>query len=348
VTRTPEFDVVALGEVMLRLDPGEGRIRTARSFAVWEGGGEYNVARGLRRCFGLRAAVVTALVDNEVGRLVEDFVLQGGVDASLIRWLPFDGVGRAARNGLNFVERGHGPRPPLGVSDRGHTAVSRLRPGDVDWDHLFGVRGARCLHTGGVFAALSPSCADLAEEAMIAARRHGTLVSYDGNYRASLWAEAGGVAAARELEARLLDHADVAIGAGHRPCALTPEGAAAARESIDAIAAAHPRIAVAAATLRTVHSAARHDWGAVAWSREGGFVAATERRGIGVLDRIGAGDGFASGLLYGLLERGDLAQAVELGAAHGALAMTTPGDNSMATLADVEALIAPAEPPVRR
>jgi 2-dehydro-3-deoxygluconokinase len=343
-----DFDVVALGEVMLRLDPGEGRIRTARSFRVWEGGGEYNVARGLRRCFGLRTAVVTALVDNEVGRLVEDCVLQGGVDASLIRWLPFDGVGRAARNGLNFVERGHGLRAPLGVSDRGHTAVSRLRPGDVDWDHLFGVRGVRCLHTGGIFAALSPSCAELAEEAMIAARRHGTLVSYDGNYRPSLWADAGGLAAARELEARLLDHVDVAIGIGHLPCPMTPAGEAAAREAIQALASEHPGIDVIATTLRTVHSAAVHDWGAIAWSRGEGFAVAELRRGIDVLDRIGAGDAFASGLLFGRLEGRDLAEAVELGAAHGALAMTTPGDNSMASVADIEALIATAEPAVRR
>src|SRR5690348_1526422 len=149
------YDLVSLGEVMLRLDPGEGRIRTARSFTAWEGGGEYNVARGLRRCFGLRSAVVTALVDNPVGRLIEDFVLQGGVDTSLIQWVPYDGVGREVRNGLNFTERGFGIRGAVGVPDRGRTAASQMRPGDVDWDRIFGVEGARWFHTGGIFAALS-------------------------------------------------------------------------------------------------------------------------------------------------------------------------------------------------
>ncbi|MER6122192.1 sugar kinase, partial [Streptomyces sp. NPDC001795] len=163
------IDVVALGEVMLRFDPGEGRIRTARSFQVWEGGGEYNVVRGLRRCFGLRTGVVTALVDNAVGRLVEDLILQGGVDTSLIRWVPADGIGRTARNGLNFVERGYGIRGALGVSDRAHTAVSQLRKGDVDWDAVF-AGGVRWFHTGGIFAGLSDTTVDVADEAMAAAR----------------------------------------------------------------------------------------------------------------------------------------------------------------------------------
>ena len=149
------FDLVSLGEVMLRLDPGEGRIHTTRSFRAWEGGGEYNVARGLRRCFGLSTAIVTALADNPVGRLVEDLMLQGGVDLSYLRWVPYDGVGREVRNGLNFTERGFGPRGGVGCSDRGRTAVSQMRPEDVDWQGLFGRSGARLMHTGGVFSALS-------------------------------------------------------------------------------------------------------------------------------------------------------------------------------------------------
>ncbi len=193
------FDLVALGEVMLRLDPGEGRVRTARSFRVWEGGGEYNVARGLRRCFGLRTAVVTALADNDVGRLLEDLVLQGGVDTSLVRWAPFDGVGRTVRNGLNFTERGFGVRGAIGVSDRGHTAASQLKAGDVDWEHLFGTLGVRWFHTGGIFAALSETTPAVVEEAMSAAARHGTIVSYDLNYRPSLWKAVGGVERAREV-----------------------------------------------------------------------------------------------------------------------------------------------------
>ena len=161
------FDEISLGEVMLRLDPGDGRIKTARTFRAWEGGGEYNVARGLRRCFGLHTAVVTALADNEVGRLIEDFILQGGGDTSLIEWKPCDGIGRSVRNGLNFTERGFGLRGAVGVSDRGHTAASQLKPGDIDWDFIFGRLGARWLHTGGIFAALSETTAQAVLEAYL-------------------------------------------------------------------------------------------------------------------------------------------------------------------------------------
>lgn len=142
-----KFDEISLGEIMLRLDPGEGRIKTSRTFRAWEGGGEYNVARGLRRCFGMRTGVVTAFAENEVGYLLEDLILQGGVDTSLIRWVPFDGIGRSVRNGLNFVERGYGIRGAVSTSDRGNTAISQLKPGDVDWDYIFGTLGVRWLHT---------------------------------------------------------------------------------------------------------------------------------------------------------------------------------------------------------
>ena len=206
------FDAVSLGEVMLRLDPGEGRIRTARSFRAWEGGGEYNVARGLRRAFGLRGAVVTALADNEIGHLVEDFILTGGLDTSFVRWVAYDGIGRSVRNGLNFTERGFGLRGAVGVSDRGHTAASQLKPGDVDWDHLFGDLGVRWLHTGGIFAALSESAAATVIEAVTAAKRYGTIVSYDLNYRPSLWKAIGGQAKAQEVNRDIAEHIDVMIG----------------------------------------------------------------------------------------------------------------------------------------
>src|SRR5438045_5712562 len=146
-----KYDLVALGESMLRLDPGEGRVRTAREFKVWEGGGEYNVARGLRRCFGLRTAVATAFAENDVGRLLEDFILQGGVDTSFIKWRPYDGVGRTVRNGLNFTERGFGIRGAVGIPDRGHTAAAQLKPGDFDREESLSTQGVRCLHTGGLF-----------------------------------------------------------------------------------------------------------------------------------------------------------------------------------------------------
>ncbi|WP_299054223.1 sugar kinase [uncultured Nocardioides sp.] len=330
------YDVVALGEVMLRLDPGEGRIRTARRFDVWEGGGEYNVARGLSSVFGHRAAVVTALVDNEVGRLVEGLVRSSGLDASLVRWSPFDGVGRAARNGLNFTERGFGVRGALGVSDRAGTAISRLGPGQVDWDDLLGRRGVRWLHTGGILAGLSESCTALALEAMTAARRHGTAVSYDTNYRPSLWAGSGGHARAREVNRELAQHADVVLG-GPADFPDPPEGGDLLAD-LATLGASLPTASVVASTRRVVHSAGDNDWQVVGWSAATGALTSVARDHLAILDRVGGGDGFASGLVHGLLEGAGLQRALELGAAHGALAMTTPGDTSMATQAEVEAL----------
>src|SRR3954463_12496499 len=206
------WDLVSLGEVMLRLDPGDGRVATTRSFQVWEGGGEYNVARGLKRCFGLDAAVVTALADNPVGRLVQDLIYQGGVDQSHVRWVKDDGVGRAVRNGLNFTERGFGVRAALGCSDRGHTAVSQLKPGEIDWEKIFGREGARWFHTGGIFAALSETTPAVAREAMESARRHGTVISYDLNYRPSLWKSIGGQKRAQEVNRQLAPFVDVMLG----------------------------------------------------------------------------------------------------------------------------------------
>jgi 2-dehydro-3-deoxygluconokinase len=347
------WDLVSLGEVMLRLDPGEERIHTARSFRAWEGGGEYNVARALRRCFGLRTTVVTALVDNPVGRLVEDLCLQGGVDLSHVRWVADDGVGRAVRNGLNFTERGFGLRRAVGVSDRGHTAASQLRPGEVDWDALFGGEGARWFHTGGIFAALSATTADVAAEAMAAARRHATIVSYDLNYRPSLWKGIGGQARAREVNRALVPLVDVLLGNEEDfTAALGYEvaGLDATLSSLDpasygrmmaAVAAAHPNLSVVAATLRVARTASRNDWGALCLA--GGEVhVAAFREGLEILDRVGGGDSFASGLIYGLLAGFPPGRALEYGAAHGALAMTTPGDTSSATLAEVEAVVAGA------
>ena len=354
------FDVVALGEIMLRLDPGVGRIRNAREFRVWEGGGEYNVARGLRRCFGQRTAVVTAFADNEVGRLLEDFVLQGGVDTSLVRWVASDGIGRTVRNGLNFTERGFGVRGALGVSDRGNTAASQLRPGDVDWEHLFGTLGVRWFHTGGIFAGLSETTPEVVAEAVDAASRHGTVVSYDLNYRPSLWQGIGGVERAQEVNRRLARHIDVMIGNEEDFTAclrlevegvdenLRDLGTAAFRKMIERAAEEFPNFAVVATTLRTVHSATVNDWSAIAWSPATGFVDATPRPGLEVLDRVGGGDSFASGLIFGLLQSDDLQRALELGAAHGALVMTTPGDTSAATLAEVEALVRGAGARVKR
>ena len=344
------WDCLSLGEVMLRLDPGEGRIHTARQFQVWEGGGEYNVARGLRRCFNLHTAIATALADNPVGRLVEDLTLQGGVDTSLLKWIPYDGVGRNVRNGLNFTERGFGIRGALGVSDRGNTAASQLKPGDIDWEHIFGKLGVRWLHTGGIFAALSATTAEVVIEATTAAKKHGTIVSYDLNYRPSLWKGIGGHDKAREVNRHIARNVDVMIGNEEDFTAslgFEVEGADANlsvietdnfKKMISTAVAEFPNFKVAATTLRTVKTATVNDWGAICWA-EGAFYEAIHRPNLEILDRVGGGDSFASGLIYGLMKTGDPAKAVNYGAAHGALAMTTPGDTSMANVKEVEKLM---------
>src|SRR5579883_34615 len=351
--KTPDscrYDLVALGEVMLRLDPGEGRVRTTRRFNAWEGGGEYNVARGLRRCFGLRTAICTAFAENDIGRLVEDLILQGGVDTQFVLWRPYDGVGRDVRNGLNFTERGFGLRGALGIPDRGHTAASQLKPGDFDWNRIFGELGVRWFHTGGIFAALSETTAALAMEAIRAAKQRGVIVSYDLNYRPSLWRSIGGKRRAQEVNRELARELDVIIGNEEDFTAclgLEVKGFNAAAAKIDAgafqemigsLVKEFPNIKIAATTLRAVKSASRNDWGAICWAA-GKFYSATNREDLEILDRVGGGDSFASGLIYGLMQTGDPAIAVEYGAAHGALAMTTPGDTSMASLKEVEALI---------
>jgi 2-dehydro-3-deoxygluconokinase len=353
------WDLVALGEVMLRLDPGEGRIATTRSFRAWEGGGEYNVARGLQRCFGLRTTVVTALVDNAVGRLIEDLMRQGGVDLGHLRWAPHDGVGRRVRNGLNFTERGFGVRAALGVSDRGHSAASQLRPGDVDWDAIFGLEGSRWFHTGGIFAALSETTAEVVAEAMTAARRRGTIVSYDLNHRPSLWAEIGGPERAQAVNRRLVPMVDVllgneedfTVGLGFEvedgDPALAALDPAAYGRMMAAVAHAYPNLALVATTLRRAITASRNDWGAACWA-DGALVEGRPMPGLEILDRVGGGDSFAAGLIYGLLAGMPPARAVDYGIAHGALAMTTPGDTSMATLADVEAVMRRAGARVER
>lgn len=341
------YACVSLGEIMLRLDPGEGRVSTTRQFRVWEGGGEYNVARGLRKCFGLPAAVVTAFADNPVGRLVEDLVMQGGVDVAHIRWVPYDGIGRTVRNGLNFTERGFGIRGALGVSDRGHTAASQLRRGDIDWDHLFGTLGSQWFHTGGIFAALSETTPDVIEEAMQSARKHGTIISYDLNYRPSLWKSIGGLEKAREVNRRLANYVDVMIGNEEDFTAclgLEVEGvdenlsnleAESYKKMILQAVKSYPGFKAVATTLRTVKSATVNSWGGICYY-DGRFYQAAFRPELEILDRVGGGDSFASGLIYGFMTTGDAREAVEYGAAHGALAMTTPGDTSMATLAEVE------------
>jgi len=345
------YDILSLGEVMLRLDPGDNRIHTTREFKVWEGGGEYNVARGLRRCFNKRAAVVTAIPDNPVGRLLEDLILQGGVSMSYVKWMPFDGIGRDTRVGLNFTERGFGVRAAKGCSDRGHSAASKLKKGDIDWEEIFGTAGVRWFHTGGIYAALSETTADVIIEAVTTAKKHGTIVSYDLNYRPSLWKSIGGQKKAQEVNRKLAPYIDVMLGNEEDFTAclglevpgldkhLSKLDASNFKKMILDAVKQFPNFKAVATTLRNAKTASINDWGAILYS-DGEFYEATLRENLEIYDRVGGGDSFASGLIYGLMEGKTGQQAVEYGAAHGALAMTTPGDTTTVSLSDVEKLMA--------
>jgi len=355
---TCRYDLVALGEVMLRLDPGEGRIATTRTFRVWEGGGEYNVARGLRRCFGLRTGIVTALADNPVGRLIEDLLLQGGVEQTQLLWRAYDGVGYEVRNGLNFTERGFGVRGAVGCSDRGHSAASQLRPGEIDWDRIFGAEGARWFHTGGVFCGLSSSTPEVALEAIDAAHRNGAIVSYDLNFRPSLWKARGGTEAAVAVNRELAGRVDVLFGNEEDFSAALGYAVEGDENLLDLeveryerllarVLEDEPGLSLVASTLRQARTATVNDWSAVCSTREG-FHAGPSFEGLEILDRVGGGDSFASGLIYGLLEGHGTGSALAYGVAHGALAMTTAGDTSMATRSEVERLVAGGSPRVDR
>ena len=356
---TCKFDAVSLGEVMLRLDPGEGRIRTARSFKAWEGGGEYNVIRGLRKCFRMNTAVITAFADNEIGMLMEDFINQGGVDTSLIKWMKTDGIGRICRNGLNFTERGFGIRGAVGCSDRANTAISKATPEDFDFDYIFGELGVRWLHTGGIYAALSEQSCETVLAAIKTAKKYGTVVSYDLNYRPSMWSAIGGIQKAQEVNKEIARYVDVMIGneedftaclgfeiegndTGLRQ--LNLEGY---KKMVSEAAREYPNFKAVATTLRTVKTATVNDWSAICWA-DGEIYKAKDYKDLEIMDRVGGGDSFASGLIYGLMTTQDAARAVEYGAAHGALAMTTPGDTTMASKKEVEAIMGGAGARVQR
>jgi 2-dehydro-3-deoxygluconokinase len=346
-----EYDLISLGEVMLRMDPGEGRIRTARSFKVWEGGGEYNVARAFKKCFNKRSAIVSAFVRNEVGKLVEDLILQGGVDTQFIKWEDFDGLGRLSRNGVYFLEKGFGVRGALSCSDRGHTAISQLQPGDIDWDYIFGELGVRWFHTGGIYAGLSESAPRVIMEAMKSAKSHGTIISYDLNYRASLWEAFGGHEAAQKINNKIAKYVDVMIGneEDFTAClgfqvkgvdknlkSLPIDGF---KKMVNDVSKEYQNLKVIGTTLRVVKNAGVNDWGAIAWNNDEGFVESKSMQDLDIYDRVGGGDGFASGLIYGIMEDIGLEKAVNYGAAHGALAMTTPGDTSMVSMDEVVKLV---------
>lgn len=354
-----KFDAVSLGEVMLRLDPGEGRIRTARTFQAWEGGGEYNVIRGLHKCFGMHTAVMTAFADNEVGKLMKDLIEQGGVDTSLIYWKKTDGIGRICRNGLNFTERGYGIRGAIGCSDRANTAISQAKPEDFDFEYIFGTLGVRWLHTGGIYAALSEQACETVIAACKTAKKYGTIISYDLNYRPSMWSAIGGLEKCREVNREIAKYVDVMIGNEEDFTAclgLEVEGNDAGLKELNmdgyykmvaAAAKEYPNFKAIATTLRTVKTATVNDWKAICWA-DGEIHMSKEYNGLEILDRVGGGDSFASGLVYGLMTYEDAEKAVNYGAAHGALAMTTPGDTSMASLEEVEGVMGGAGARVKR
>ena len=354
-----KFDLVSLGEVMLRFEPGDMRIKNTRSFRVWEGGGEYNVARALRKVFSQRTAIVTALADNEVGKLIEDLMLQGGVDTSFVKWYPYDDLGKNVRNGFNFTERGFGLRGALSVYDRAGTAPTKLKKGDIDWEYLFGELGVRWFHTGGIFAALSENSAELLLDGVKTAKKYGTVVSYDLNYRNALWKDIGGKERARLVNREIAKYIDVMIGNEEDFTAclgFEVEGNDANLKSLNIegyykmlgeVVKVYPNFKVIATTLRTVKTATVNDWSAICYA-DGKVYNGLSLPGLEILDRVGGGDSFASGLIYGLMTTGDPQKAVNYGVAHGALAMTTPGDTSMASLKEVENIVNGAGARVQR
>ena len=324
------YDAVSLGEVMLRLDPGEGRIRTAREFKVWEGGGEYNVVRGLHKCFGLKTGVLTAFADNEVGKLLRDLIEQGGVDTSLICW-----------------------------NDRANTAISKATPEDFDFDYIFGKLGVRWLHTGGIYAALSEQSCETVIAACKTAKKYGTLISYDLNYRPSMWSAIGGLEKAREVNREVAKYVDVMIGNEEDFTACLGLQIEGNDENLKELnldgyykmiaeaAKQYPNFKAIATTLRTVKTATVNDWKAICWA-DGKVYMSKAYDNLEILDRVGGGDSFASGLVYGLMTTGDPELAVNYGAAHGALAMTTPGDTSMASREEVESIMKNGSARVKR
>ena len=329
------WDLVSLGEVMLRFDPENHRIHDARRFNVCEGGGEYNVARSIAKNFRLDASLITALADNQIGRLVEDLMRQSWVDTSNILWRTTDGISREVRNGVYFIERGFGLRSPMGCSDRGNTAVSKLKPGDVDWPDFF--ENVRWFHTGGIFAGLSDTTPIVAHEAMQAARAAGTIVSYDLNYRDSLWAGCGGREAADKVNRDLLQFADVVFGVTGFDPSLSKYSEDSLRKSAAKMIDAFPNLKIIATTLRDISTASRHDIGGAAFAN-GKVAKARDLIGVDVLDRIGSGDAFAAGLIYGVLNGEVIEYSLNLGVANAAYALASVGDGSSATLAEIKKL----------
>lgn len=338
-----QLDFLALGAVVHRLDPGVVPFRKARSFEVHVSGGEYNVAANLADCFGLRTGIATAMVRYGIGELVQARVREMGV-TPFYKWFDHDGV-RGPNIATVYSDRGHGVRGPVVFYNRANEAGALLKAGDFDWKSIF-AGGVRWFHSGGIFAALSETTAELIIEGMQAAKAAGAVTSLDLNYRPKLWTAAGGQKKAQQVLGRIVDHVDALIGneedlqkglgiAGPEVASKASLDPDTFFMMIDRVVERHPQIKLVATTLREVHSTNRHDWGAVLWL--GGQHLVSPTCHLDVLDRIGGGDGFASGMIYGLLTGRSPEDSLRLGWAHGALLTTFHGDVTMARLDEVEA-----------
>lgn len=337
-----EFDLIALGECMIRLSPpGHQRIELTPYFEVYAGGGEYNVAYALAR-YGLRTAWISRLVDNPLGHFIRNHAKTSGMDISEVIWVPYDGSGRADRIGLNFTEVGIGVRPSVTLYDRGHTAISHIKPGEVNWKKIFSQRKARWFHTGGIFTALSDSCAEVTLEAVKAAHEAGTIVSYDLNFRSKLWSSKKAI----EVTKGIVPYIDVLIGNEEdfqKVLGFEVEGVdenlkelpiEAYKKMVKKVVTTYPHIKVVGTTLREVLSGLVNNWSAIMYF-DGDFYESRKYQNLEIEDRVGGGDGFCSGLVYGFLKGMSPQECVEIGAAHGALLQSTRGDTSMVTLEEI-------------
>lgn len=338
-----ELDLLTLGECMIRLSPpGHQRIELTPYFEAWAGGGEYNVSYALAR-FGLRTGWVSKLVENSLGWFIRNHARTSGMDISEVLWVPYDGSGRADRVGLNFTEVGIGVRASVTMYDRGHTAISHVKPGEIGWKRIFSERGVRWFHTGGIFTALSESCAAVAREALQAAHEAGTIVSYDLNFRSKLWTSERAIEVTREL----VPYITVLIGneedfqkvLGFEVAGtdehLTKLPVDAYKDMVRRVVDTYPNVQIVGTTLREVVSGLINNWSAIAYY-DGQFHESRRYEGLEIEDRVGGGDGFCSGLVYGLLNDTSMQDSVNFGAAHGALLQSTRGDTSMITLDEVE------------
>jgi 2-dehydro-3-deoxygluconokinase len=344
-TDSCDLDFLSLGALVHRLDPGVIPFRKARTLEIHVSGGEYNVAANLSDCFGLRTGVATAMVRNPLGELIQGRVRETGV-TPFYKWFDHDGV-RGPNMATVYSDRGLGVRAPVVFYNRANEAGALLKPGDFDWASIFKT-GVRWFHSGGIFAALSETTSELIIEGMRAAKAAGAITSFDLNYRAKLWKSVGGEARAVQTLRRIVEHVDCLIGNEEDlQKGLGVKGPEVSKKTeskldsevffgmIEATAKAFPHVKMVATTLREVHSTNRHDWGAVLWLNGKRFASPTCN--LDVLCRIGGGDGFAAGLIYGLLTGRPPEESLRLGWAHGALLTTFPGDVTMARLDEVEA-----------